>query len=101
MEKDMAIKELLRWLHQQLGNRFAVTDHWEDDLCAIGISSPEDPPQLVYILSFGQPARQHKVELESAPFPGSDLPFRTVGRFELVRRENLLAIIKDHLQLSN
>jgi hypothetical protein len=39
MEKDATITELLDWLRERLGNEFSITDHWEADLCAIGISA--------------------------------------------------------------
>ena len=54
MEKDATVTELLTWLRQRLGNKFVVTDHW--NVCAVGISAPGDPSQLVYILSWGRPA---------------------------------------------
>ncbi len=99
MEKDSKITELLQWLRQQLGDSFVVTDHWDGDLCAVGISSPSDPSQLVYVLSFGRPPGRYAVELESAPVAGSD--FRSVvGKFDLLSREELLAKVKEHLQIS-
>ena len=90
MEKDAAIIELLQWLRQQLGNSFMITDHWEGDLSAVGISSPDDPSQLVYMLSFGRPAGRYAVELESVPVAGSDLPFRSIAKFDLVSRKETL-----------
>lgn len=77
-----------------------ITDHWEGDLFAVGISSPDDPSQLVYILTFGRPAGRYAVELESAPVAGSDLPFRSIAKFDLVSREELLTIVKDHFQIA-
>ena len=53
MEKDATVTELLSWLRQRLGNKFVVTDHWDADLCAVGISAPNDPAQLVYISELG------------------------------------------------
>jgi hypothetical protein len=55
--KNATITELLSWLRQRLGNRFVVTDYWDADLSAVGISAPDDPAQLVYISSWGRPAR--------------------------------------------
>ncbi len=75
-----------------------VTDHWEGHLAAVGVSPPDNPSQLVYILSFGRPAGHYAVELESAPVAGSEVPHRTVAKFDLVSREELLEIIKDHFQ---
>jgi hypothetical protein len=101
MEKDATVTELLSWLRQRLGNRFVVTDHWDADLCAVGISAPNDPAQLVYISSWGRPAGHYGVELESAPLPGSDAPYQTVGEFQAVNREELLRIVENHLRISN
>lgn len=101
MEKDQAIIELLGWLQQRLGHQFTVTDHWEADLRAIGVSAPDDPAQLVYILSAERPAGRFAVELESASLPGSELPYRTIGKFDLISREDLLGIITKHLGISS
>ena len=101
MEKDATITELLSWLRQQLGDKFVVNEHWEADLCAVGISAPNDPAQLVYILSWGRPAGHYDVELESAPLPRSDAPYQAVGKFQAVPREEVLPIIEGHLRLSD
>jgi hypothetical protein len=97
MEKDQAIIELLDWLQQRLGDQFTVTDHWEALLCAIGISASDDPAQLVYIQVMDAIAGRFAVELESEPSPGSDLLYRTIGKFDSVTREDLLGIITKHL----
>jgi hypothetical protein len=101
MEKDPEIIELLEWLRDRLADSFAVSDHWEADPCAIGLSSPEDASQLVYISNSGTPSESYAVELESAPAPDSDLPYRTVGRFDLVSRQELLGILTAHLKILN
>ena len=100
MEKDSEITDLLQWLRQKLGDSFIVVDHWEGDLCAIGLSSPNDPSQLVYVLTFERPPGRYAVELESPPVAGSDLPYRSVGKFDFLSREELLVIVKDHIQIS-
>jgi hypothetical protein len=100
LEKDATITELLDWLRERLGNTFTVTDHWEADLCAIGISAPNDPAQLAYILSWGRPAGFYAVELESAPRNDSEMPYRDIGKFDSVSREELLGIIAKHLGIS-
>ena len=57
MQKDTIITELLNWLRERLGNTFTVTDYWEADLCAIGISAPGDPAQFSVHLELGPPRR--------------------------------------------
>ncbi len=98
MEKDISIIELLDWLRERLGNTFNVTDYWEADLCATGISAPDEPAQLVYV-SCGGPGTHFSVQLESAPKPGSEIPYQTVGKFDSVSREELLGIVIKHLRI--
>ncbi len=97
-DKDAEILEVLSWLKDRLGPRFRLMDHWGADRSAIGIAAISDPTQLVYIASLGQPAR-YSVELESAPTPGSDLPYSTVGQFNGVDREELARLVAQHLAL--
>jgi hypothetical protein len=100
MQKDATIIEVLSWLRERLGSAFAITDHWEIDLCAIGISAPADPAQLVYISTWRRPSGYYKVELESASPPGSEMPHEDNGKFDLVSRDELLGIVKTHLRIS-
>jgi hypothetical protein len=46
------------------------------------------------------PAGRYAVELESAPVAGSDLPFRSIAKFDIVNRKELLMIVKEHLKIS-
>jgi|SRR5580700_4002603 hypothetical protein len=101
MEKGQAIIEVLDWLQHRLGDRFTVTDHWEADLCAIGISAPDDPARLVYILVIDAIAGRFAVELESEPSSGSGLPYRTISKMDSVTREDLLGIITKHLRIGS
>ena len=96
-DKDDEIRDLLSWLRSRLGQNFVVIDHWEADRSAVGVAATDDPKQLVYIASRGQPAGPYFVELETAPGEGSDLPYTMVGRFEAVDREQLLRITAQHL----
>ena len=100
MEKDRSIIELVAWLREQLGDTFTVTDHWEADLFAVGLSAHDDLAQLVYIGNFKRPAGTYTVALESAPPPGWDQPYREVGTFDSVNREQLLTIISQHLGIT-
>jgi hypothetical protein len=101
MEKDRSIVDLLDWLRETLGDAFVVTDHWEADLCAVGISAPRDPARLVYILTWGRPQGHYAVELETAPLPDSQEPYENVGKFDLVSRDELLRIVRKHLRISD
>jgi hypothetical protein len=77
MEKHIEIVQLLDWLRDKLGPVFAATDHWESDLRSIGLSTLGDPSQLMYVSSLG--ANRYFVELESAPSPSLNVPFRVAG----------------------
>lgn len=96
IEKDQTIADLLSWLREQLGDSFAIADHWEADLCAIGISARDDPKRLAYICSYGRPALHYAVHLELAPLAGSDVPYKEAGRFSVVGRDELLRIVRRH-----
>jgi len=100
MQKDATIIELLDWLRERLGDAFAINDHWEGNLCAIGISAPGNPAQLVYISTWRRPSGYYAVELESAPPPDSEMPYEEIGEFDFVSRDELLGIVKTHLRIS-
>ena len=100
VEKDFTIIDLVNWLRERLGDAFAITDHWEADFSAIGLSAPSDPKQLVYILTRGRPKNRYAAQLETSPPAGSDFLYNTVGKFESLSREELLAIIVKHLGIS-
>ena len=69
-DKDDEIRALLSWLRSRLGQNFVVIDHWEADRSAIGAAATDDPKQLVYIASRGQPTGPYFIELEAAPSGG-------------------------------
>jgi hypothetical protein len=98
VKKDARIEELLAWLREKLGDRFRVTDHWDADSEAVGISTSDAPWRLVYIRVHGRPAGLYDVRPEppdlsrpdpSSPSQSAQLP---------VTREELLDIAVRHLQ---
>jgi hypothetical protein len=95
--KDAEIREVLSWLRDRLGPTFLVIDHWDGDLCAIGVAATHDPKQLVYISSWNRPGGRYFVELETAPAPGSEMPYTSVSKFDTVDREELACIVAQHL----
>lgn len=97
-DKDRAIIEVISKLQQRLGeNFFQIVDHWEADLCGIGIANPQAHEILVYIGTAHMPEGQYFVELESAPEPGSEMPYQVAGRYESVGFEELVSIVSAHL----
>jgi hypothetical protein len=94
--KDPEIREVLSWLRDRVGP-FRVIDHWDADLCAVGVAAIHDPQQLVYISSWNRPTGRYFVELETAPLPGSEMPYTSVGKFDTVGREELASLVAQHL----
>jgi hypothetical protein len=95
--KDAEIREVLSWLRDRLGPTFLVIDHWDGDLCATGVAAMHDPQQLVYISSWNRPSGHYFVELETAPAPGSELPYASVSKFDSVDRDELARLVAQHL----
>ena len=94
--KDPEIRGVLSWLRDRVGP-FLIIDHWDADLCAVGVTAIHDPQQLVYISSWNQPTGRYFVELETAPLPGSELPYASVAKFDTVDREELASLVAQHL----
>ncbi|MCK6576233.1 hypothetical protein L6V77_34720 [Myxococcota bacterium] len=95
-DKDPSIQRLLRQLDPQ-ARRWRVVDHWEADLCAIGIAGVTDPGRLVYISTYeADPDRYHfecEVGRGSAP---DDYEVTKTG--ENVTFAELLIVMEDHLE---
>jgi hypothetical protein len=97
LDKDPAIVTLLRRLSDRLGlDAFEIVDHWEPDLCAIGIASPRDHGVLAYISCFGEPEGRYHVELELPPSPGGELPYQDAGRYDDLGFEALVSVVSAH-----
>jgi len=63
ISKDDSIVTLLDQLNiQERG--WTICDHWEADLCAIGISPQSSPRKLVYVSTFGKSAGKYDYECE-------------------------------------
>jgi hypothetical protein len=98
LQKDKTILRLLDRLAKRLGTRaFDVVDHWEADLCAIGIARPDDHRVLVYVCTYEQQDGTYFVSLELPPAAGSDLPFSSAGEQEAKSFDELVEIIQRHL----
>jgi hypothetical protein len=99
MDKDSSIVELLAWLGAQLPGQFVVTDYWQPDLLATGISSIERTV-LVYISTFGRPEGRYYLELETLQASQPDSPGEVIARHNSVTRDELLSIVTKHLGIS-
>ena len=101
LDKDPAIIELLARLRERLGpDAFVFADHWEPDLCAVGIASPRNTGVLVYLSTFNQLPGRYDVELELPPEPGQDLIYREAGKHRDVDFEALAEVVGRHLSLA-
>ncbi len=98
LTKDEDLLQLLERLRGWLApGAFEVVDHWESDLCAVGIASPRDNGVLAYLSTFGCPVGRCDVELERPPRCGSDLPYEAAGRFANLEFGALLGVLEKHL----
>lgn len=98
LDKDPAIIAVLDRLRSRLGSdAFVLADHWEADLCAIGIASPQNSRVLVYISCNGKLPERFHYELELPPPPDSDDLYRVAGSGSDVSFEELAIAVAEHL----
>lgn len=98
LEKGAAIHAVLAKLWARLGSdAFVVTDHWDSDISAIGISSPHNRGVLVFISCYGNLPGRYGYELELPP-KTDDFPYEVVGRSSDVSFEELARVVADHLK---
>ena len=99
LQKDQSIARLLDGLEARLGPRsFDVVDHWEGDLCAIGIARPDNHEVLVYLCTYGQSGEHCSVSLELPPQPGNDVPYAAAGDHDAASLDELAEIVRRHFQ---
>ncbi len=100
LEKDDSIHRFLSRLGSELGSdKYKLVDHWEADLCAIGIASIQDLRRLVYVCTYGQPAECFYFECEIADQDGGGSDYKVEKTGEGVEFLELLLVIKKHLGL--
>ncbi len=96
LNKDPKIKLTVKHLADKFGEqRFKIKDHWDGDLCAIGLVDNEEQ-YLVYISVYGD--ENFYVSLENLK-TGGDHPYETMGDFDNVNLEGLEKIFARHLRL--
>jgi hypothetical protein len=94
--KDPAIQELLMKLDLQQRCWIAV-DHWEADLCAIGIAAKSQPRRLVYVSVYDKDEGNYDYECES-PTGNAPGEYIVTARGENVDFERLLRVLEAHLE---
>ena len=98
LDKDPAILAALDRLWSLLGpDAFVLRDHWEQDLCAVSISSPRNPGVLAYISSYGETPGRFGYELELPPPPGDEFSYCVTATGSDVSIEELAAVVARHL----
>ncbi len=98
--KDDSIVDVVQRLISLLGkDAFDVVDHWEDDLCAIGLGSPSDHGMLVDISTIGLSTGRYNIHLELPSTHQSDFPYIDAGQHTSVNFTQLCEIVKKHLVL--
>lgn len=99
LHKNPAILAALDRLWSRLGSdTFVLADHWEADLCAVGIATPRSPGVLVYISCYGEPPGCFAYELELPPPPGDDFPYKVAGTGAGLSFEELAVVVAEHLK---
>lgn len=95
MEKDKSIRNLVEELKLDQ-NGWIIVDHWEGDLCAIGIARPQTPRRLVWISTFNKMPGYYDYECE-IPAGLEDYEYLSVKEGRDVSFEELLDVLKAHL----
>jgi hypothetical protein len=99
MDKDASTVKLVERLRTDLGpDDFDIVDHWDADLCAIGIAMTDDHTQLVYISTFAKPHESYDYELEIAP-KSPENQYDVAGQGDCVSYPMLLDIVRDHIRM--
>ncbi len=71
-----------------------LQDHWDGDLCAVGIASPGDAGRLAYVSCWGQPPGCYHVELEVGD---SDEGYAITQQHEALTLTAAVALVIEHL----
>ena len=101
LQKDESIIRLLDRLRGRLGaGAFDVVDHWEGDLCAVGIARPDEHGVLVYVCTAHEPEDTYFVSLELPPRPGDEQwanhPYTPAGEQRVQGFEALVQVVQGH-----
>lgn len=93
--KDDSITSLVARLGA-LNRAWEPVDHWEADLCAIGIRSSKSPGRLVYVSTYGsnEDRFDYECEIENG---AANLGYDVVEEGRNVAFEALAAAIERHL----
>ena len=101
LTKDAKILKLIKDLSSELGAKsFCLVDHWDADLCAIGIASVGNPHRLVYVSTYGE----EDLFFASTEFPNDEAdanrknhPYIPGDDIENMTFEDLVLLLKKHI----
>ena len=101
LQKHHTITRLLPRLRKRLGtDAFDVVDHWDADLCAVGIARPDGHARLLYICTHGLPNGRYFASLELPPAQGGEQwanhPYTPGAEFDSLSFDELVAVIRKH-----
>jgi hypothetical protein len=96
LAKDQGILDLLTKL--DLSERgWTIADHWEADLCAVGVALADDPRRLVYVSTYDMEPGRFNYECETSDESIPD-DYTTTETGENVDFDTLLAVMQRHLR---
>ena len=99
MKKDQTLLNVLDRLRLDFGGgAYQFVDHWDRDLCAVGIARNDEPRQLIYISVWKCPEGEVAVSLESPPETSDDL-YVDRGTCEHCSYSGLRELIGAHLAI--
>ncbi len=99
--KDPSITHVLQELTALFEpGAFVIVDHWDADLCAIGIAQPHNHQVLVYISTYRQPNHAYAVDLELPSDTDDDVPYQAVAQYDLVDFPTLATLVGTHLGIT-
>jgi hypothetical protein len=99
--KDARLLELLHELEASMpAGSYQIVDHWDADLCAIGVAARNDPRRLVYVSTHDQAEGTYAFECEApladgAPDDSDD--YQVVDQGDGLELDTLLLKISAHL----
>ena len=98
-KKDPTIRDVISRLATRLGSdAFHIVDHWNANLCAIGISAPSNHKVLAYIQTFGSAKGRYDAHLELPPKDRRKFPYADAGVHPQVTFAKIVKIVQKHFK---
>ncbi len=79
--------------------QWQVTDHWEGDRMAVGLTRLSTQQPLIYVSTYNLPAGRYFYECEKAAPEGDEAQYVTVSQADDVDFLTLVTVIREHLGL--